>query len=72
MKTWTLVWFLVFPPNDAGMARWEMHSQPDMTYSACVKLLAQKDAEYREDAELGEIMGHTIHCEGPEDVEEDS
>lgn len=66
MKTWTLVWFLVFPPNDAGQTTWELHTQGDLTRQQCFHLLAEKDADFKEDAMDGEIMGHEIYCKGTE------
>lgn len=66
MKTWTLVWFLVFPPNDSGQVEWELHTAEAATQGQCFEWLAAKDAEFREDALEGEIAGHEIYCKGPD------
>lgn len=67
MKTWTLVWFLVFPPNDAGQVEWELHTAEFEARSECFVQLAAKDEEFREQAMDGVIAGHEIYCKGPED-----
>jgi hypothetical protein len=36
MKTWTLVWFLVFPPNDSGQVEWELHTAEAATQGQCL------------------------------------
>jgi hypothetical protein len=66
MKTWTLVWFLVFPPNDSGQVEWELHTAEMNSRQACFVQLAAKDAEFREAAMDGKIAGHEIYCKGPE------
>ena len=62
MKTWTLVWFLVFPPNDAGQTTWELHSATDITEQTCYEWMAAKDEEFRMDVLDGKIIGHEIYC----------
>lgn len=66
MKTWTLVWFLVFPPNDSGQTTWELHKHENITRQECFHLLAEYDAEFKERALDGDIRGHEIYCTGPE------
>lgn len=62
MKTWTLVWMLIFPADDAGMYGFEYHKQADLTYSRCVELLAKKDQQFKDDVVDGKIAGHQIFC----------
>ena len=66
MKTWTLVWFLVFPANDSGKVEWELHKAENITRQECFVQLAAKDAEFKEQAMDGIIAGHEIYCKGPE------
>ena len=66
MKTWTLVWFLVFPPNDAGQTEWSLNTEKNLTRQECFHLLAEKDAQFKEDAMDGKIRGHEIYCTGKE------
>ena len=62
MKTWTLVWFLIFPPNDAGEAKFEMHSIANLSSQQCFEMLAEKDNQFLEEAHDGKLAGHEIYC----------
>lgn len=62
MKTWTLVWLLIFPPNDSGQANFEEHRVQLDTFSECVEQLAERDEQFRNDTAEGKLWGHTIYC----------
>ena len=62
MKTWTLVWFLVFPPTDDGKNTWEYSREINLTMEQCFAKLADKDDQYNTDALDGKIVGHEIYC----------
>jgi len=67
MKTWTLVWFLIFPP--AGVNKdvtWEFFSEADLTHTQCFESLAEKEAEFSQQALDGNIKGFEIYCKGNE------
>jgi hypothetical protein len=66
MKTWTLVWFLVFPPNDDGLTTWEYSKTTDLTQSECFAELAELDMQYRLMAMEGLVSGHEIYCKEEE------
>ncbi len=67
MKTWTLVWFLIFPP--AGVNKdvsWEFFSETNLTQEQCFEGLAEKEAEFSQQALDGNIKGFEIYCKGEE------
>jgi hypothetical protein len=62
MKTWTLVWFLVFPPNDSGDTVWESSRTTDLTRAQCIEQLVEKDQELKNQTLDGNIIGHELYC----------
>lgn len=63
MKTWTLVWFLVFPP--AGVNKdvtWEYFHEKDVTYKSCIAQVAEKVAQYDQELLDGNILGYEAYC----------
>lgn len=62
MKIWTLVWFLVLPPNDDGFTEWEYGQNTNITFSECAEQLAENDSDYRIMMQDNEILGYEIYC----------
>ena len=66
MKTWTLVWFLISPPNDAGQVEWEAGQLTDLPQAQCEAELAEDDLQYLLLAKEGVLVGHEIYCKESE------
>ena len=63
MKTWTLVWFLVFPPEGPNQdVTWEAAKLTNLTRTECFEQLADKDQEYRDLINSGDAVGHEVYC----------
>ena len=63
MKTWTLVWFLVFPPEGPNKdVTWESGREINMTYSACVAEVAEKEAKYYGYMSDKSVVGYEVYC----------
>lgn len=63
MKTWTLVWFLIFPPEGPNKdVTWEATRIPNLTSEQCFAQLAEKDQEYKNLTMSGDVLGHEIYC----------
>jgi len=63
MKTWVLVWILVFPPEGVNKpTTWEFKSTQGMTMEQCFSELAEMDQNFKMLAQEGEILGHEIYC----------
>jgi hypothetical protein len=63
MKTWTLVWFLVFPPQAGDTeVTWNLLQQSDLTNSQCFELLVEKDVELRTLTEDRKLAGYEVYC----------
>ena len=63
MKTWILVWFLVYTP--AGPNKdviWESSRETNLTMTQCFELLTEKDVELRQQTLDGNIVGHELYC----------
>jgi len=57
MEIWTLVWFLVFPPEPGSSeVRWEELKTPDLTSDVCFERLVDKDLEFKLKLETGEMI----------------
>lgn len=68
MKTWTLVWFLVFPPNDSGQVEWELHTADTSGETECNLQLAAKDKELEQQVLQNELSGYNIYCNAPKKI----
>jgi len=67
MKTWILVWFLVYAPEGPNKdVTWESVSEADLTMQQCFKLLTMKEAELRQQMLDGKIIGHQLYCKEEE------
>jgi hypothetical protein len=62
MKTWTLVWFLISPTNDAGQVEWEAGQLTDLTQAQCEAELEENDLQYLLLTREGLLAGHEIYC----------
>lgn len=63
MKTWVLVWFLIFPPTGPNKdVTWVYNHQGNMTEQECYDLLEEKDTMLKHKALAGDIVGHEVHC----------
>lgn len=63
MKTWTLVWFLIFPPEGSNPNfTWEATQINKLTMEECFSQLAEKDNTFRERTLTGEIAGSELYC----------
>lgn len=70
MKIWTLVWFLVFPPEtDSTEVRWEEAKTHNLTSEVCFEMLVDKDLEFKLEMETGEIIGYDLYCAHSESLE---
>lgn len=59
MKTWILIWVVMYPQNDSGQYQWKYYDQANLTYNECVQLLAKKQKEI---PLLKNYVGHKIYC----------
>lgn len=62
MKTWTLIWLLVYPPSDDGLLGWHSSREHNLTQTECHALLDEKEAEWVGQLAAGEIVGYEIYC----------
>jgi len=63
MKTWMLVWFLVYPPSEGGTGvTWEYSQEVNLTRQKCFELLVDKDIELTQHTIDGKLVGHQVYC----------
>lgn len=62
MKTWVMVWFLVYPANDDGSVHWESGVTKSMTESECYHEVVEKDLQYTLLLEEKSLTGFTLYC----------
>ncbi len=67
MKTWILVWFLVFPPAGPNQdITWQTFQDGGLTMSACFELMGEKDVEFKQLKEDGKVIGVQLYCKEDE------
>lgn len=67
MKTWTLVWFLVLGPNDAGLIEFEKGFESNLTMQQCNAMLRDQTVDYELMVSRKEIEGYAISCNEEEE-----
>ena len=68
MKTWTLVWFLIFPQTEVNKdVTWEFFSESELTQTQCFDAWVEKEAEFSQQVLEKNILGFQIYCKGEED-----
>ena len=63
MQTWTLVWFLLFPPTDEGAVPFETGAQQNLTEEECNHALAEADLQYHLMKKEELITGYVLTCD---------
>lgn len=63
MKTWTLVWFLVFPPEGPNQdITWESIHENDLTQQQCLDRKEKNKRNFEHKLANGELVGFEIYC----------
>ena len=68
MKTWALIWYLVFPPAGPNQdVTWEAGIQGDLTESVCRSTQVEEELNYEHKLANGDIVGFEIYCKDTSD-----
>ncbi len=63
MKTWILIWFLVYPPAGPNQdVTWETVQHGGLTMQDCFEQMAEKDVQFKLLHEDGKVIGIQLYC----------
>lgn len=63
MKTWILVWLLIYPPAGPNKdVTWEYSREINLTQQECIDLLVEKDIVLKQETLAGNLIGHELYC----------
>lgn len=63
MKTWILIWFLVFPPAGPNQdVTWETKQEGGLTMTECFDFMVEKDILFKQLKEDGKVIGINLYC----------